>query len=258
MTTYHVNPDIGKAGPCRMDSSNPRSKGCPFASPDEHYPTLEAARAAYESKMESHLFPVLGGDETVDLSTRLTPIVRKELSPAAQKALRSYQGIHFDLINDELRKYGRATGLLDYDTKVIDHLFDKSKLTEKPVKLYRSIKSSGGTNYTPQVGEVFTDKAYMSCSQNPGFQEYLEDTWYEYGEEHGDNAPCESDLVIEFDLPKGSKALPLPMRTRIEKQEQEVLLPRNSQIRITERIEEKDNEGNTRIRLKGEFVSSDA
>ncbi len=46
MAKYHINPKTGNASVCRA------KKNCPFGGDDAHYPTKEAAAAAYEAKME--------------------------------------------------------------------------------------------------------------------------------------------------------------------------------------------------------------
>lgn len=43
MSSFHVNPETGNAGVCRAESGN-----CPFGSTDDHYPSADLARAAYE------------------------------------------------------------------------------------------------------------------------------------------------------------------------------------------------------------------
>ncbi len=46
MAKFHVNPATGEPGICRA------RRNCPFGGAEEHYDSKEAARAAYERKME--------------------------------------------------------------------------------------------------------------------------------------------------------------------------------------------------------------
>lgn len=52
MARYHINPGTGKPGQCSAKSGN-----CPFASDSEHYPSVEAAQAAYEAQQASSTVP---------------------------------------------------------------------------------------------------------------------------------------------------------------------------------------------------------
>ncbi len=47
---YHVNPKTGDAGECRSKKGK-----CPFGSADEHFTSKEAARAAFEKRMENEV-----------------------------------------------------------------------------------------------------------------------------------------------------------------------------------------------------------
>lgn len=51
---FHINPSTGDAGACRA-----RAGRCPFGSEDLHFSSLEAARNAYETVMESEEFSAL-------------------------------------------------------------------------------------------------------------------------------------------------------------------------------------------------------
>lgn len=52
MAKYHINPETGKTGLCSAREGN-----CPLAGGSEHYPTEDAARAAYEDKMAGSSMP---------------------------------------------------------------------------------------------------------------------------------------------------------------------------------------------------------
>lgn len=51
MAKYHVNAN-GEAGPCKAEKG-----GCPFGGEAEHFTSYEAAREAYEERMEAHEAP---------------------------------------------------------------------------------------------------------------------------------------------------------------------------------------------------------
>jgi hypothetical protein len=256
---YHLN-SKGEAGACTADLTKEGYRGCPFGGEAGHYETIGLARAAFEA---SH------SGETISKATLkktpkkpkpklLTPVNFDDLPPKTRTAIKDYQGWNFDRWNDSLRRGDLAveTKSFQQEVKAVDRLIDDHR-TEKDAVIYRSLKTEGGNaRFVPEVGGIFKDRAYMSFSQNPEHQEFLEGHWYEEGDEDDDDTPCEYDLVIELELPKNSSALPMPMKTHIEKSEQEVLLPRDTQIKIVERIEESDVAGNPRIRLKGVLVQA--
>lgn len=57
MSKYHVNPTTGNAGPCSAETR------CPFGSVDEHFPSAQEARSAYEAKNAAFAAPQSVGDE---------------------------------------------------------------------------------------------------------------------------------------------------------------------------------------------------
>jgi len=261
MAKYHVNPTTGNPGVCKADPTKARARGCDFGQGEsEHYDSADEARAAYEVASSGETFGgsvALTKKKPKDIrANKLTPINYDELEPDAKAAIADYQGWNFDRWNNALRR-----DLLDDETRrfqtqvaEVDRLIRDHK-TDKPVVLYRSLKTNGGTaRFIPPVGGILEDRAYMSFSQNADHQEFLEGNWYEEGAEEEDDTPCEYDLILEVETPEGSSALPLPSESRVELSEQEVLLPRDSQIKILERIEESDLEGNPRIRLRGVLI----
>jgi hypothetical protein len=51
-TTYHTNGE-GNVGPCKATTA----RGCPFGGPEVHYSSPEAARSAYEERMDTSILP---------------------------------------------------------------------------------------------------------------------------------------------------------------------------------------------------------
>jgi hypothetical protein len=68
VTRFHINPESGQAGQCRASAGN-----CPFASDEEHYGSVEEARAAYETAQESSTIPKTVKKVTPELQTVKVP-----------------------------------------------------------------------------------------------------------------------------------------------------------------------------------------
>lgn len=262
MATYHISED-GKARVCRASSPDKCTakglEGSPAAH-GEFATSQDAARFAEEVLEKSFQNAHLTGasrEESSKSIASFTPLDKSTLSESERAALDDYQGWNFDRFNDSLRSEFLPFETKDFQDKVkaIDELIERHVVPEDTT-LYRSLKTGGGRSmFFPKVGETLEDHAYMSCSMSKDFQKFLEDEWYEQGqeEEEEDDSPCPYDAVIQIDVPKGSPGLVMPQESWREKKEQEVLLPRDSQIEIYE-IGEPDANG-LRI-LRGRIKAS--
>lgn len=94
MSLYHINPETGDPGKCKSIMGR-----CPFSgSPDEHYPTAEDAREAYERSWDdmnfatldsADVFHVVEGNDVAAKVKLASPRSLAELAPTALEMLRS-------------------------------------------------------------------------------------------------------------------------------------------------------------------------
>ena len=71
MARYHYNPETGKVGVCRADSSKPNSRGCRFAlAESEHFASAEAAAKAFEATQDALPAPLSSGNAQLAASGR--------------------------------------------------------------------------------------------------------------------------------------------------------------------------------------------
>lgn len=118
-----------------------------------------------------------------------------------------------DYVNNQLRK-----GIVSPDVKIIDEAFKQpiAKLLHDET-LYRIIANNFGFDY--KVGDIFTDKAYVSTSINPE----------NFNSKLGNN----NTLCFEIKAKQNSPAIVISTRN-VNNSEFEILLPRDSKFKITD------------------------
>jgi len=144
------------------------------------------------------------------------PTSSVKLTPTQKTYISSYTGDDFYETNKELRegKSGRS------NVKHIDEAIDKSTL-QPGTKLYRGMsreaakKMIGGAQVNK--GDIISDKAFMSAGKEKDFIS----SFYGLG-----------GVVLEITTSEGQKGLDVSEFTR-NKQEGEVLLPRNTKMRVS-------------------------
>lgn len=106
MARYHIN-EQGNPGPCRA------TRDCPFGALDEHWPTKEAAREAYEQEAQREVWFQQGRKE-LQMDRRLSPPLKRELrrqiaaveeNPNPTKSEASYRVLFQDLIRQHEEEF---------------------------------------------------------------------------------------------------------------------------------------------------------
>jgi hypothetical protein len=128
------------------------------------------------------------------------------LSKAEYDAIGSYKGYGYKQVNASLRA-GKPGGKV---TKALDTALEKGSLGSD-TKLYRSFHFPADRG----VGDVFSDKAFMSTSRKRDVAGRFETTGGKRS-------------LVRINAPKGTKGAHLPGQN-----EEEFLLPRNTRLRIT-------------------------
>lgn len=244
--TFHLNPATGEPGPCQASK-----RSCPYGGSDGHFPTVKAAREAYEAIAE--------GRRAQPLSWLLTPpgVLLEESRPyesvlerihyqtkdywagyegdkdmGIPEALYSYTGWGAGLVNAHLRgateafdepftKEGRsqAEALVEGMDKALAH-----GVRGAPQRVYRAVELPAGITakaYLAALEEdgTFLDEGYMSTSAT-----YLYPTYRATAK--GKATHVLMELVT-------TKAAPLQYSDlgsydSIQTKEAELLLPRNT------------------------------
>lgn len=127
MANFHTNPKTGISSPCGVDWDNPKSKGCPFGSREDHADTLAGARSNYELKMK-----VSDSSYMQSVSAASTSAKSKLFAGSQARAL-----------------LGDLTGK-DYQT-VVNNAKDRASLAVDYFKTVRTSNSAG-----PKVLDVYT------------------------------------------------------------------------------------------------------
>lgn len=161
----------------------------------------------------------------------------KQVGGVSEKEVKAFENyVNNNDINSDLRH-----GLDNDDIKGIDSLL---KPSSKKMTLYRGVNIMWGNNDTysyeyAEVGDILADKGFLSTSKSQ--KEALEFT--AYGEE---------PTILKINVPKGTKILDINQaykkyskNTNVHEKEQEVVLPRDSKLKVT-KVEE-DVEGYIKI-----------
>lgn len=75
MAKFHINPKTGEPGKCSADNGN-----CPFGSADQHYTSIDAARAAFEENNST--FPLSLKEMNAQAKATADPAIIKQLISA--------------------------------------------------------------------------------------------------------------------------------------------------------------------------------
>lgn len=135
--------------------------------------------------------------------------------------VQNYGKNHYEKINNGLRA-GKNTG-----AKWIDEAFKRAAPLQEPIQVHRGVSNAekvfGKTG--SMVGEVFSDKAYLSTSINA--EAATDFTKVRPGDAHG-TIPA----VVHIKVPKGGKAIKVASGMTMNKGEREALLPRGSKLKV--------------------------
>ncbi len=165
---------------------------------------------------------------------RETHRLRGELTYHQVRAIHDYQDGLYEAINESLRHGWELSGRVRAAVAALDAAMRKYRLPENVV-LYRGFALPEDHPLTRLgVGDRFVDNGYLSTSCNRA-------TANEFVRKNLDSiTPVGIVLVVE--APKGTPALPIDAAyTAVFAKEEEVLLPRQSQLIVTGRKERQWN-----------------
>lgn len=137
------------------------------------------------------------------------------LAPEEKLAVKFYSGPGFNPLNGGLRRGERLAPQVDFYRQRLDGALSKS-VTKKSATVFRGMRSypSFPGHFNP--GSTLTDAGYMSTAVSDGPPENYK-----------------ADVMLEIDVPKGAHALDMHgARLTHHAEEHELLLPRNTQLRI--------------------------
>lgn len=139
MSGWHTNPETGNSALCSADSDNPRSTGCRFKlSSDEHYPTREAAEAAFAKMVEEPSFAVIVSDRGSNENMRVV-ITDASLKSRVESLEKDWGNLSVgeksERLNDLFDKYSEtATNIhnMEYGSKSrLEALKERNKVREE-------------------------------------------------------------------------------------------------------------------------------
>jgi hypothetical protein len=248
----NIQPKSTKSAPKKVAASKPKAKTDKPAKVVEPTPKSQRTKVKTErakikaagivAKAKAKADPEAGETPTGDIKVDAEPMTQGHLdeqrarfksiaSPAEQAAAGRYGGTSYMAINAQLRSPETAK----YDvllskqqaTDVIhnlDSVMEKSKI-DKPIVTFRSCRKFAEIENL-QPGDTFTDKGFMSTSASYGATSAF-----------GDD---DKSKVAAFHItsPAGTKMIPIQADGM--KDEREMLLGRNSTVRI-DRVEHRDD-----------------
>ena len=109
----------------------------------------------------------------------------------------------------------------------LDNMFARTPVTKNKISLHRVIKVNSNFNPSLNVGDIITDKGYMSCSRN-----YNQDIFMANGKPLTDGEP----IYITVNVPENSKVIDVIRYVKMfgrNYQYNEILINRNSSILVT-------------------------
>lgn len=228
------------------------------AKPSEEIDSWAARSALVEGIGESSILDasLAGTFFTYDgLSSPVSSMDAEMFTRDQRVSLKGYTGVDYKYINTLLRT-GEATDSLrvhlEKEIADIDSAIDENGVLEEPARVFRGIigyapGTSGfnGTDWSEvmknlKVGDVFTDDAYMSTTNNPSIayedfgagSGYSESTDTKYKLSSQAIQTSNATVFLSIDLPAGSKALGIPDEFSTSNHEQEVLLPRGTKLEV--------------------------
>lgn len=152
MTKFHVN-GKGEPGPCRAGKSG-EGKGCPFGDSSEHYDSKEAAREAYEGKMEAKAVPAGAKSST---SEETVPVRSPEVTKA-RKFLIESGDLNSYVFSPERssKRLAEETGMKQEDLRAAIDEFIREDEIEAEAKFARSQTRARevASNTDPDVSKI--------------------------------------------------------------------------------------------------------
>lgn len=158
--------------------------------------------------------------------SKAIPPISDDVSLDHINSLMEYTGNSFS-VNDGLRK-GK---LSEKDKKVVRHLDEviaSSKPTTADTTVYRGISADSDFAKklaSAKVGDTFNDKAFMSTSVDKNKAK-------EYAQDAANGEPKKGGVVLEINVPKGTKTANLSGEADINSNN-EVILGRDSNIKVS-------------------------
>lgn len=158
--------------------------------------------------------------------SKAIPPISDDVSLDHINSLMEYTGNSFS-VNDGLRK-GK---LSEKDKKVVRHLDEviaSSKPTTADTTVYRGISADSDFAKklaSAKVGDTFNDKAFMSTSADKNKAK-------EYAQDAANGEPKKGGVVLEINVPKGTKTANLSGEADINSNN-EVILGRDSNIKVS-------------------------
>lgn len=166
---FHINPETGEAGKCRAKNGN-----CPFGSADEHYPTAEAARDAYETSQATFEDP-----KKLRISSAAEAALSVDLIPKkAPRWLKQSAAIQKELFGTEPQYLGTITTPAGELAIVWEK--DSTAKNDEFVQLKRGYEISRLTLNDPKTGEELGYLKLGSQTQESISRTFGDDEWREF------------------------------------------------------------------------------
>lgn len=152
----------------------------------------------------------------------------------ARLSLNDYSSTMYDQINPYLYENKSGDARLDKRIKILDDVISRYEMPDD-MKVFRcidsgSLKNLGITDINNAIGKIITNKAYSSCSLDKDImQGFVNSNQHTTGNKQ---------VIMEIDIPKG-KNIGFPVfYNSAFKEEQEILLKRNSKIKVLDVYDE--------------------
>lgn len=218
--SFHINTKTGRVNICRATV-----QACPLGNADEHYSSKKDAYSAQEKSYAEEF------GQFAKKSKSPVVLFRKkdsERSANESKVIWDYrEGLNY-VVNSDLRSGNIKRSQTLAMITVLDEVFAATDPLKEAIVLKRSLDTSGGAQYDlPSIG-VYSDPAYLSCSDSDS---YIESTIKD-GIDLYSQKP--SDTILSIEVPAGAKILALSLENEDYALESEVILPRGSKMEILE------------------------
>lgn len=221
--SFHINSVTDK-----IDVCNATVRACPLGSIEEHYDSKEAAQGALESRYAEQLGAFGGLTKKSKEPALIDRKKEADYTDSQREAIWGYrEGLSWS-VNRRLRGGGLPSPVELALIRSFDKILALSRPLKEGVVLKRSLATLGGSQYALPSEGIYSDLAYLSCSESDS---YIEDTLRD-GVDLYSESPADTVLTIE--VPAGARILALSLENPDYAMEAEVVLPRGSKMEILE------------------------